>query len=114
MARNVTNSICSCFLFSVFEICKYKYFSFSEQSDDYRLRIGNYSGIGEDGDGMGGGDAMRLSNKAEDGIFSTSDRNRNSEIIQQYSDYSGDFPNIYDNTGWWFAECMAGNLNGIT
>ena len=81
------------------------HFYFSKQSDEYRLRIGNYSGTA--------GDAMRLSNKAEDGIFSTSDRNRNSEIIRQYSDYTGDFSNIYDNSGWWFAECMAGNLNGI-
>ncbi|XP_077066997.1 uncharacterized protein fgl2b [Siphateles boraxobius] len=80
------------------EYAHYDHFHVANESQQYRLSIGGYSGTA--------GNAMRFSNKYnhDQKLFTTPDRDND-----QYP--SGNC-GAYYSSGWWFDACMSANLNG--
>ncbi|XP_039513752.1 uncharacterized protein fgl2b [Pimephales promelas] len=80
------------------EYAHYEHFHVANESQQYRLSIGGYSGTA--------GNAMQFSNKFnhDQKLFTTPDRDND-----QYP--SGNC-GAYYSSGWWFDSCMSANLNG--
>ncbi|KAB7496080.1 Techylectin-5B [Armadillidium nasatum] len=72
---------------------KYSYFDISDESDKYRLDIGEYSGSAGDG----------FKNRHVGFPFSTKDKDNDSHKEHCASLYKG---------GWWYDQCHISNLNG--
>ena len=72
---------------------KYDFFYISDETDNYRLRIGNYSGTVGDG----------LKGTHNDQQFSTIDRDND-----KYEDHCA----LRFMGGWWYNSCHSSNLNG--
>ncbi|XP_067292100.1 uncharacterized protein fgl2b isoform X2 [Pseudorasbora parva] len=80
------------------EYAHYDHFYVANESQQYRLSIGDYSGTA--------GNAMQFSKKYnhDQKLFTTPDRDND-----QYP--SGNC-GAYYSSGWWFDACMSANLNG--
>ncbi|XP_013405895.1 fibrinogen C domain-containing protein 1-B-like [Lingula anatina] len=83
-----------------YSYAEYKKFKLSDESDRYRLRIGRYSGTA--GDSFHYGHYYLRHNGQR---FSTFD-------LDNDASSSRNCAQLYHG-GWWFANCMASNLNGI-